>query len=55
MYLKLRGTGFGNPFYKYHVSQRGEIGFMAKTPHSGMMFTDVSAHVGCYTLVGVGV
>ena len=56
MYLKLRGTGFGNPLYKHHLPQRGEIQFPAKaTPHLRMMFTDTGARAGCHTLPGAEV
>ena len=52
MYLILRDPGFDRPLYKYHVPQRGEIQFPAKTPSPGMLFTDIGAHAGCYTLLG---
>ena len=51
MYLKLRGRGFDRAFFKYHVSQRGEMQYLAKTPHPRMMFTDIGAHAGRYTLL----
>ncbi len=54
MYLKLRGTGFGNPFCKYQVPERGEIGFPAKTPHPGMLSAENGAHGCCYAHLRAG-
>ena len=55
MYLKLLGHGLDRAFFKFHVLQRGEMKYLAQTPHRRMMFTDFGPHAGRYSPLGAEV
>ena len=48
-----RDTDFDRPLYKFLVPKLGEIVFVAKAPHSRILFTDTGAPAACHTHLGV--